>query len=73
MSERDEQGRRPGAGASRRQRLAAALRDNLAKRKAQARARRSAATDTADADLEAGNVPSGGEPPPDDDPSASGH
>lgn len=58
MSKRnDELDGRPGADPSRRQRLAAALRENLAKRKAQSRARESAAAVGNSADAAAGETP----------------
>lgn len=68
MSKRnDEQDRRPGAGTSRRQRLAAALRENLAKRKAQSRARESTAAVGNSADAAASETPAA-DGDPDDDP-----
>lgn len=75
MRRNDGQDGRSGVGTARRQRLAAALRENLAKRKAQSRARESTAAVADSAHAAAGEAPAAdGDPEGDsgDDPPARG-
>ncbi len=58
------QGDQPGKGHHRRQRLAAALRDNLKRRKAQDRGRRHSAPETADQASETARPLSASHPAP---------